>query len=330
MKADHEATQLEDEKRGGCVEEEPIGLHKSRKPVKDWNWKFLEDKYELLTQVGEGTFRYFAVLKKSVVYKAKKKGSEVSPDNEYVAIKKIKQDKEKEGVPLTTLREIKILFKVHHKNIVNLLEVVTSKGNSNFHLIVKEKSTLMYTLYLVFEYMEHDLNGLIDKKVTLDVPQIKCVLRQLLEALNYLHSNSIMHRDVKGANVLLDNKGQVKLADFGLARLLDFQPDPHYTNRVATLWYRAPELLLGSHDYTTAIDMWSLGCLFFELLTFRPLFPGDRESRMVDLICQTCGVPTEETWPGVSSLPYFGRLEAKKPHQSRLRECLKFCSKYSH
>jgi len=217
---------------------------------------------------------------------------------------------------------------VNHKNIVNLLEVVTSKSNLLFKLIAKERSTSVYTLYLIFEYMEHDLNGLIDKKVSLDVSQIKCVMKQLLEALVYLHSNNIMHRDIKGANVLMNNKGEVKLADFGLARLPDTRSAPHYTNRVATLWYRAPELLLGSNNYTTAIDMWSLGCLFFELLTLRPLFPGDREGKIIDLICQTCGTPSEETWPGISSLRHFGRLDMKKPQQSRLRESLKLCSKY--
>jgi len=186
----------------------------------------------------------------------------------------------------------------------------------------------MYTLYLVFEYMEHDLNGLIDKRISLDVPQIKCIMQQLLQALDYLHSNNIMHRDIKGANILMNNKGEIKLADFGLARLPDIHFNPHYTNRVATLWYRPPELLLGSNNYTTAIDMWSLGCLFFELLTLRPLFPGNKEGKVLDLICQICGTPTEDIWPGVSSLPYFSKLETKRPLQSRLKESLKLCAKY--
>lgn len=177
--------------------------------------------------------------------------------------------------------------------------------------------------------MEHDLNGLIDQRISLDVSQIKCIMQQLLQALEYLHSNNIMHRDIKGANILMSNKGEVKLADFGLARLPDNYSAPHYTNRVATLWYRAPELLLGSNNYTTAIDIWSLGCLFFELLTLRPLFPGNRESKVLDFICQICGTPTEQTWPGLSSLPYFGRLESKRSQQSNLRESLKLCSKYS-
>lgn len=177
--------------------------------------------------------------------------------------------------------------------------------------------------------MEHDLNGLIDRKVSLEMSQIKCIMKQLLEALDYLHSNNIMHRDIKGANVLLNNKGEIKLGDFGLARLPDTRSVPHYTNRVATLWYRAPELLLGSNNYTTAIDMWSLGCVFFELLTFRPLFPGDRESKVLELIYQTCGTPSEETWPGVSSLPYFGKLGPKRSQPNRLRESLKFFPKYS-
>eukprot|EP00826_Nyctotherus_ovalis_P006190 TRINITY_DN11441_c0_g1_i2.p1 TRINITY_DN11441_c0_g1~~TRINITY_DN11441_c0_g1_i2.p1 ORF type:complete len:204 (+),score=34.89 TRINITY_DN11441_c0_g1_i2:272-883(+) len=194
--------------------------------------------------------------------------------------------------------------------------------------VAREKSMLTHDLYLIFEYMEHDLNGLIDKKVSLDASQVKCVMLQILQALDYLHSHSIMHRDVKGANILLNNKGEVKLADFGLARLPEIYLTPHYTNRVATLWYRAPELLLGSNNYTYAIDIWSLGCVFFELLTLRPLFPGDRESKVLDMVCQQCGTPTESTWPGLSALPHFGRLASKGPQQGRLCESLKLCAKY--
>ncbi len=176
--------------------------------------------------------------------------------------------------------------------------------------------------------MEHDINGLIDKRIALDVSQIKCIMHQLLEALAYLHANGIMHRDIKGANILMNNKGEVKLADFGLGRQLDPRPVPHYTNRVVTLWYRAPELLLGANQYGTAIDIWSVGCFFFELLTLKPLFPGDKEPKVVDLIYQICGTPSEETWPGVSTLKYFPKLKPKKIVPRRLRDELKGCPKY--
>jgi len=176
--------------------------------------------------------------------------------------------------------------------------------------------------------MEHDMNGLIDKKISMDAAQIKCVMHQVLEALVYLHSKGIMHRDIKGSNILLNNKGDVKLADFGLARKLDRRPNPQYTNRVITLWYRAPELLLGSRNYSTQVDMWSMGCFFFELLTFKPLFPGDKEARMLELIYQICGTPSEENWPGVTSMRYFKTLGPKKPMRRSLREELKNCSKY--
>ena len=178
--------------------------------------------------------------------------------------------------------------------------------------------------------MQHDLNGFIDQKILLNEAQIKCIMHQLLDGLEYLHSNSIMHRDIKGANVLINNEGEVKLADFGLARLPDKQTNPRYTNRVATLWYRAPELLLGTQSYTSAVDMWSLGCVFFELLTFRPLFPAKKENDVIDLIYKICGTPNEEIWPGVSSLPYFGKLGSKTPQPKRLRENLKHYPKYSH
>lgn len=113
-------------------------------------------------------------------------------------------------------------------------------------------------MYLVFEYMEHDLHGLLDKKIEFNVPQIKCLMHQLICGVNYLHEEGVMHRDIKGANLLLNNKGELKLTDFGLARKIN-PVHKNYTNRVVTLWYRAPELLLGSDNYSPSIDLWSVG-----------------------------------------------------------------------
>lgn len=176
---------------------------------------------------------------------------------------------------------------------------------------------------LVFEYMEHDLHGLIDSRISLDVSHIKCIMKQLLEGVNYLHSNGVMHRDIKGANVLLNNKGEVKLADFGLARKCDPHDKINYTNRVVTLWYRSPELLLGSVRYTPAIDMWSIGCCFAELLTSRPLFAAKNEAEMLDLIYKKCGSPTEATWPGIDKLKNYEFPENAKKYPRKLREELK-------
>lgn len=187
-------------------------------------------------------------------------------------------ENEKEGFPLTAIREIMILKRLNHKNIINLLEIVTSKPS--------EKNKFRGNVYLVFEYMEHDLSGLISRKYDFTLPIIKGIMKQILLGLEYLHENNIIHRDIKGANILLNNRGEVKLADFGLARL--HNPDNRivkvYTNRVVTLWYRSPELLLGEHNYGPAIDMWSVGCVFVELLQGSPPFRGIIELLILLLI----------------------------------------------
>jgi len=233
-----------------------------RTPIAQWSCN-KADLYERVDQVGEGTF--------GKVYKARIKGPgkhNLDIKSEFVALKKILMENEKEGFPLTAIREIMILKRLNHKNIINLLEIVTSKPS--------EKNKFRGNVYLVFEYMEHDLSGLISRKYDFSLQVIKGIIKQILLGLDYLHENNIIHRDIKGANILLNNCGEVKLADFGLARL--HNPDNRivkmYTNRVVTLWYRSPELLLGEHNYGTAVDLWSVGCVFVELLTGIPPFRG--------------------------------------------------------
>jgi len=168
-------------------------------------------------------------------------------------------------------------------------------------------------IYLVFEYVDHDLGGLIDAKYNFSPRAIKSIMKQLFEVLDYLSEKKIVHRDIKSSNILLSNRYHVKLADFGLARSL-VGPDGFregkidLTNNVITMWYKPPELLLGSQRYSHPVDMWSAGCVLAELELGRPLLPGKSEQQQLELICKSIGSPTEENWPGVTSLPNYESL----------------------
>lgn len=164
-------------------------------------------------------------------------------------------------------------------------------------------------LYLVFEYIEHDLGGLVDAKYKFNVKEIKCIMKQLFEVLDYLSERKVIHRDIKSSNILISNRHVVKLADFGLARSI-VGPDGRegridLTNNVVTMWYKSPELLLGSTRYSHSVDMWSVGCVMAELELGRPLFPGKSEQQQFEIICKVMGTPSEETWPNVSLLPHY-------------------------
>ena len=230
-----------------------------------------------------------------------------------VALKKIRMDNEKEGFPITAIREIKILKKLRHKNVVDLKEIVTSKANaSNGH---------KGSIYLVFEYMDHDLTGLAERPgMKFSLPQIKCYMKQLLTGLHYCHINNILHRDIKGSNLLINNNGVLKLADFGLAKSITNENANPLTNRVITLWYRPPELLLGATQYGPSVDMWSAGCIFAELVHGKPILPGKGEMEQLDLIFRLCGTPTPENWPDADKLPYAKHFKQKKHYPRRLRE----------
>lgn len=229
--------------------------------------------FSKLEKIGEGTY--------GVVYKAQDKNL-----NRVVALKKIRLKKETEGVPSTALREISLLKELNHPNIVQLEDVVYCDQK----------------LYLVFEYLDLDLKKLLDKKQSgLSIRTAKSYLYQLLSGLAYCHSRCILHRDLKPQNLLVDTEGNIKLADFGLARAFAV-PLKVYTHEIVTLWYRAPEVLLGAKVYTTAVDVWSIGCIFAEMLTKRPLFPGDSEIDQLFRVFRTLGTPDEETWPGCSKL----------------------------
>lgn len=178
---------------------------------------------------------------------------------------------------------------------------------------------------MVFEYMDHDLTGLQDShKGKFRVEEVKCLMKQLLEGLSYCHKQKILHRDIKGSNLLINKDGVLKLADFGLARPFPQETtDSRLTNRVITLWYRPPELLLGSEKYSYEVDMWSAGCIMAELLLGKPLLQGKTEIEQLELIFRLCGTPSEENWPGVSKLPFAHFIKKDRPYKPKLRETMR-------
>ncbi|NXS54490.1 CDK13 kinase, partial [Brachypteracias leptosomus] len=234
---------------------------------------------------------------------------------EMVALKKVRLDNEKEGFPITAIREIKILRQLNHQSIINMKEIVTDKEDAlDFK---KDKGAF----YLVFEYMDHDLMGLLESGlVHFNENHIKSFMRQLMEGLAYCHKKNFLHRDIKCSNILLNNRGQIKLADFGLARLYNSEESRPYTNKVITLWYRPPELLLGEERYTPAIDVWSCGCILGELFTKKPIFQANQELAQLELISRICGSPCPAVWPDVIKLAYFNTMKPKKQYRRKLRE----------
>ncbi|XP_781415.1 cyclin-dependent kinase 1 [Strongylocentrotus purpuratus] len=227
-----------------------------------------------IEKLGEGTY--------GVVYKGKHKRT-----GKIVALKKIRLESEEEGVPSTAIREISLLKELYHPNIVMLEDVLMEPNR----------------LYLVFEYLTMDLKKYMEslKGKQMDPALVKSYLHQMVDGILFCHSRRILHRDLKPQNLLIDNNGTIKLADFGLARAFGI-PVRVYTHEVVTLWYRAPEVLLGSTRYACPIDMWSLGCIFAEMVTKRPLFHGDSEIDQLFRIFRTLGTPTDDIWPGVTQL----------------------------
>jgi len=251
------------------------------------------EEFEKLNRIDEGTY--------GVVFRARDKKS-----NEVVALKKVKMEKEKEGFPLTSIREINILLSLDHENIVEVTEVVV--GSS------------LDAIFMVMEFMEHDLKCLMgEMKQPFSIAEVKCLMWQLLEGIAYLHENWVLHRDLKTSNILFNNKGELKICDFGLARHYG-DPIKPYTHMVVTLWYRAPELLLGTKTYSTAVDMWSLGCIMGELLLKAPLIPGKSELEQIDKIYQLLGTPNDKIWPQYSSLPNVKNIKFATQPYNNLRK----------
>ena len=256
------------------------------------------DNYQKMEKVGEGTY--------GVVYKAR----DLANNGRIVALKKIRLEAEDEGVPSTAIREISLLKELNDENIVRLYNIVHADGHK---------------LYLVFEFLDLDLKKFMEslpvsdggrgkalpdgtspivQSLGMDPSVVRKFMRQLCLGIRYCHSHRVLHRDLKPQNLLIDSNGNLKLADFGLARAFGV-PLRTYTHEVVTLWYRAPEILLGGRQYSTGVDMWSVGCIFAEMTTRKPLFPGDSEIDEIFKIFRTLGTPTEDSWPGVTSYPDF-------------------------
>ena len=203
--------------------------------------------YERLACVGEGTY--------GKVYKARNLDT-----GQFVALKRIRMEGEKDGFPVTAMREIKLLQSLKHPNVLRLIEMMVSKGEQTSLILACKSLSNSGSVYMVLEYMDHDLTGLLaHPEITMSAANIKSLNYQMLSGLAYLHDRGILHRDMKGSNILLSGKGELKLADFGLARTYSKRKRDDYTNRVITLWYRSPELLLGETVYGPEVDMWSAG-----------------------------------------------------------------------
>lgn len=234
------------------------------------------EDFSCLNRIEEGTY--------GVVYRARDKKTD-----EIVALKRLKMEKEKEGFPITSLREINTLLKAQHMNIVTVREIVVGSN--------------MDKIYIAMDYVEHDMKSLMETmKQPFLVGEVKTLMMQLLRGVQHLHDNWIIHRDLKTSNLLLSHKGILKIGDFGLAREYG-EPLKEYTPIVVTLWYRAPELLLGTKEYSTAIDIWSVGCIMAEFLTQKAIWQGKSEIDQLQKIFKDLGTPTEKIWPGVMELP---------------------------
>ena len=243
--------------------------------------KSKESKYIKTSKLGEGTY--------GVVYRAKdQKGQEI------YALKKIRLQVEEEGIPSTAIREISLLKELNHINIVKLYEVLHTPKK----------------LTLVFEYVERDLKKVIDEaKEGLEMKLVKSFLYQLLTGVDYIHKKKVLHRDLKPQNLLISKDNIMKIGDFGLARGYGI-PVKNYTNEVVTLWYRPPDVLLGNKNYGTTVDMWSIGCIFAEMVSGKPLFTGKSDVDQLKKIFKIMGTPNENHANSLRDLPEWSNNES--------------------
>ncbi|KAJ1966847.1 cyclin-dependent protein kinase [Dimargaris xerosporica] len=286
----------------------------------------IRDKYEILGFISSGTY--------GRVYKARSRNSD---DKEEYAIKQFKSEKEgatimTTGISQSACREISLCRELQHENIVNLLEV---------RLEDKALNMIMgYTEYDLLQITHHHMQHL-----RAPIPEfiVKSFLWQLLNGMVYLHANWVLHRDLKPANILITAEGVIKVGDLGLARIFRRPLQPLYNGDkvVVTVWYRAPELLLGARHYTKAIDVWAIGCIFAEMMALRPIFKGEEakmdpkktipfQQNQLTKIFEIMGTPTQERWPKITYLPDYPHLSQFRTYPNNLRQWFyKYCSKFS-
>ncbi|KAJ2012007.1 serine/threonine protein kinase, CMGC, CDC2/CDK sub, partial [Coemansia sp. S610] len=248
--------------------------------------------YSRITMVGEGTY--------GKVHKARNKET-----GQIVALKQMRIDMDREGFPITAMREIRLLKQLRHPNITQIFDVVPESGNA---------------VCVVMEYMDYDLSGLISHPQWDPEPaHKKSLMQQLLEGLDFMHARGILHRDIKGSNLLVNQQGQVKYVDFGLARSFHHSRMQELTNRVITLWYRPPELLLGTTLYGPEVDIWSLGCVLLELFTKKPAFQGQNDIDQLEQIFKLLGTPTPTIWDSLKKLPWACYMTPNTRYENRMR-----------
>ncbi|XP_048348044.1 cyclin-dependent kinase 20 [Sphaerodactylus townsendi] len=243
------------------------------------------DQYSILGHIGEGAH--------GIVFKAKN-----IETGETVALKKVALRKLEDGIPNQALREIKALQEIEENQHVVKLKDVFPHGTG---------------FVLVFEYMISDLSEVIrNSEQPLTDGQVKGYMLMLLKGVAFCHANAIMHRDLKPANLLISSTGQLKIADFGLARVFTRDGDRLYSHKVATRWYRAPELLYGARKYDEGVDLWAVGCIFAELLNNSPLFPGENDIEQLCCVLGVLGTPNQNIWPEITELPDYNKISFKE------------------
>ncbi|OUM70711.1 hypothetical protein PIROE2DRAFT_37160 [Piromyces sp. E2] len=271
------------------------------------------NKYHIIRKVGEGA--HGTVFKARIIRKEQEpelnrqlsySDSSNSNTQEFVALKKIPLRKTGEGLPINIVREVLAYSMIHHENIISLRDAFPQSMN----------------LVLVFDYIPLNLSQVIMNFPDILTKQnIKTIMRMILNGMAYCHSHSIIHRDLKPSNILVTHDGSLKIGDFGQSRLHILKKESintssssssthhNYTHKVATRWYRSPELLFGSRQYDQGVDLWALGTILGELINTTPLFPGISDIDQIYCVFKILGTPTKEIWPEMESLPDYGKIQ---------------------